>query len=141
MLYVTGISLQMRKVIKLKSIHQCIYFSASQLLRCESQYSSIQFQNEISLFFHKNCELQVCNRIFEITVVLVKAQTFLSDCCLFIPEGINLSLKLKTVKLATYTLSTKAREYYETLSKLSTYTLVLALHSVTFQKKYWEDAI
>ena len=85
MLNVTGISLQMRKVIKLKSVHQCIYLSTSQLLRCESQYSCIQFQNEI-LFFQKNCELQVCNRIFETTVVLVKAETFLSDCCAFIQK-------------------------------------------------------
>ena len=98
--HVTGISLQMRKVIKWKSIHQCIYLSTSQLLRCESQYSCIQFQNEISLFFQKNCELQVCNRIFETTVVLVKAEAFLSDCCFFIPKGINLSLKFKTLKLA-----------------------------------------
>ena len=101
MLHVTGISLQMRKVIKLKSIHQCIYLSTSQLLHCESQYSSIQFQNEILLCWQKNCELQVSNRIFETTVVLVKAETFLSDCCFFIPKGINLSLKLKTLKLAT----------------------------------------
>ena len=100
MLHVTRISLQMRKVIKLKFIHQCIYLSTSQLLRCESQYSCIQFQNEI-LFFQKNCKLRVCNRIFETTVVLVKAETFLSDCCFYIPEGINLSLKLKTLKLAT----------------------------------------
>ena len=71
---VTGIILQMRKVIKLKSIHQCIYLSKSQLLRCESLYSCIQFQNEISIFFQKNCELQVCNRIFETTVVLVKVE-------------------------------------------------------------------
>ena len=96
-------------MIKLKSIHRCIYLSTSQLLRCESQYSCIQFQNEI-LFFQKNCELQVCHRIFETTVVLVKAETFLSDCCFFIPEGINLSLKRKTLKLVSYTLSTKAIE-------------------------------
>ena len=103
MFHVTGISLPMRKVIKLKSIHQCIYLSTSQLLRCESQYSCIQFQNEISLFFQKNCELQVCNRIFETTVVLVKAETFLSDCYFFIPEGqiLKLILKLKTLTLAT----------------------------------------
>ena len=101
MLHVTGISLHTRKTIKMKSIHQCIYLSTSQLLRCESQYSCIQFQNEISLFFRKNCELQVCNGIFETTVVLIKAETFLSDCCFFIPEGINLSLKLTTLKLAT----------------------------------------
>ena len=101
MLHATGISLQIRKVIKLKSIHQCIYLSTSQLLRCESQYSCIQFQNEISLFFQKNCQLQVCNRIFETTVVLVKTETFLFDCCFFIPEGIISRLKLKTLKLAT----------------------------------------
>ena len=101
MLHVSGISLQMRKVIKWMSIHQCIYLSTSQLLRCESQYSCIQFQNEILLFFQKNCELQVCNRIFETTVVLVKPEAFLSDCCFFIPTGINLSLKLKALKLAT----------------------------------------
>ena len=100
MFHVTGISLQMRKGIKLKSIHQCIYLFTSQLLRCKSEYKCIQLQNEISLFFQKNCELQVCNRIFETKVVLVKTETFLSDCCFFIPEGINLSLKLKTLKLA-----------------------------------------
>ena len=99
MLHVTGISLQMRKVIKLKSIHQCICLSTSQLLRCESQYSCFQFQNEISLFRQKNWELQVCNRSFETTVVLVKEETFWSDYCFFIPEEINLSLKLKTLKL------------------------------------------
>ena len=70
---VTGISLQMRKVIKSKSIYQCIYLSTSQLLRCESQYSCIQFQNEISIFWQKKFELHVCKRIFETTVVLVKA--------------------------------------------------------------------
>ena len=101
MLHVTGISLQMRKVIKLKSIHQCIYLSTLQLLHCESQYSCIQFQNEILLFWQKICELQVCNRIFETTVVLVKAETFLSDCCFCIPIRINICLKLKALKLAT----------------------------------------
>ena len=94
MLHVTGIGVQMRKVIKLNSIHQCIYLSTSQLLPCESQYSSIQFQKEILLCWQKNCELQVCNRIFETAVVLVKAETFLSDCRSFIPKGINLNLKL-----------------------------------------------
>ena len=102
MLHVTGISLQMRKVIKLKSIHLRIYLSTSQLLHCKSLYSCIQFQNEILLCRQKNCELQVCNRIFESTVVLVKAEeTFLFDCCFFIPKGVNSSLKLKTPKLAT----------------------------------------
>ena len=97
MFHVTGISLQMRKVIKLKSIHQCICLRHNY---CAASHNAVAFSSRMKYhyFFQKNGELQVCNRIFETTVVLVKAETFVSDFCFFIPEGINLSLKLKTLK-------------------------------------------
>ena len=92
MLHVTGISLQMRKVIKLNSIHQCIYSIC--LRHHYSSHNTVVFSHNTVVFssrmkyhyfFQKNCELQVCNRIFETTVVLVKAKTFLTDSCFFIP--------------------------------------------------------
>ena len=45
-------------------------------------------------------------------LVLVKAETFLSDRGFLIPEKLNLSLKLQALKLASETSTTMGRKYY-----------------------------
>ena len=49
MLNVTGIWVKMRKVIKLKSIHQCIYLSVSQPLLLFANVTIIALQVTIQL--------------------------------------------------------------------------------------------